>query len=236
MVDRGRARIGLAAFGRRPQGNGGEGQGGHGLRRGAKRQGEASGSAFCIDKSGLFITNAHVVDGVEPGVEGRVKLVINIGSKNQQVLKAKVFRIDAGLDLAMLTVPATPGLAPLSLGKDDELVETAQVTTFGFPFGKLVALSRNSFPDISVNLSRISSLKRDDDRLKVVQFDGQINPGNSGGPVLDAEGRVVGVAWATVRGAGVNFAIPVGRLAEFLASPSVTFDPPPLPYNERSKP
>ncbi len=110
------------------------------------------------------------------------------------------------------------------------------MATFGFPFGKMVALSRNSYPDITVTHHRITSLKKEDGRLRVLQFDGQINPGNSGGPVLDAEGRVVGVSWATVRGAGMNFAIPVGLLAEFLASPGIDFNPPVPPFADRSKP
>jgi hypothetical protein len=70
----------------------------------------------------------------------------------------------------------------------------------------------------------------------VVQFDNQLNPGNSGGPVLDASGKVVGVAVATVRAAALNMAIPVGRLADFLAAPGLSFEPPPLAYNDRERP
>jgi WD40 repeat protein len=197
---------------------------------------EVSGSGFCVDKSGLFITNAHVVEGVPVNAEGRIKLVINIGSKALKVMDARVYRADPDCDLALLRVAAVPGLVALPLGKDDDLFETEDVTTFGFPFGKLNAVELGAYPDMSVNPGRITSLKKVDDRLKIVQFDGQINPGNSGGPVVDKDGRVAGVATLTVRGAGLNYAVPVDRLAEFLAAPGVEFEPPSLLFDDRSKP
>jgi hypothetical protein len=63
-----------------------------------------------------------------------------------------------------------------------------------------------------------------------------LNPGNSGGPVLDKAGRVIGVVQGGVRGAGINFAIPVGRLSELLASPVVVLDAPRLSFNTRNTP
>ncbi len=198
-------------------------------------EGGASGSAFCVDKSGLFITNAHVVRGAGQAKDS-VRLVIDIGRKTQRSLRAKVLRTDDGLDLALLKVDADAGLSALELGKEDALLETAPVVTFGFPFGRRTAVGQETYPDITVLPSKITSLRRDNDRLEAVQFDGQLNPGNSGGPVVDAMGRVVGVAVLTVPGAAINLAIPVGRLAEFLSAPGLDFDPPPLMYNERSRP
>jgi hypothetical protein len=64
--------------------------------------------------------------------------------------------------------------------------------------------------------------------LHRIQLDAALNPGNSGGPVLDKNGKVVGVVVAGVKGSGVNFAIPVGTVLRFLARPDVRFDPPPL--------
>lgn len=197
--------------------------------------GEATGSAFCIDKSGLFITNSHVVRRAAKG-KGGVRLVVDIGLKPQRSLRAKVLRADDGLDLALLKVDADAGLTPLELGKDDALLETAQVVTFGFPFGRNPTVRGEVYPDITVIPSRITSLRRDKGRLEGVQFDGQLNPGNSGGPVVDDAGRVIGVAVATVRGAAMNLAIPVGRVSEFLTAPGMVFDPPPLVYEDRSRP
>ncbi len=192
-------------------------------------RGEGSGSGFCIDKAGLFITNAHVVEGA-----AQVRLVVDIGLKSQRSLRAKVLRSDDEFDLALLKVDADLGLTPLELGKDDSLSLTDPVTAFGFPFGHLVAAA--SAPDITVIRSRVTSLRMDDGKLRFVQFDGQLNPGNSGGPVLDDEARVVGVAVATIRGAAINLAVPVRLLSEFLAAPGLVFDPPPLAYKDRSRP
>lgn len=82
-----------------------------------------SGSGFCIDKSGLFITNSHVVRRAGQGKDD-VRLVVDIGLKTQRSIRAKVLRTDDGLDLALLKVDADAGLSALELGKEDSLVET----------------------------------------------------------------------------------------------------------------
>ncbi len=157
----------------------------------AVADGSVSGSAFCIDRSGLFVTNAHVVAGAVEG-KGGVRLVLEIGLKSQRSLRAKVLRADDDLDLALLKVDANDGMTPLELGKDAGLAETAPVVTFGFPFGRNLTVRNEPYPDISVTPSRITALRRKEGRLEGVQFDGQLNPGNSGGAVLDESGRVIG--------------------------------------------
>lgn len=64
------------------------------------------GSAFCIDRSGLFVTNAHVVASV--GVGGTVNLVLNPAENDQQVLQAHVLALDKDLDLAVLKMDRPP--------------------------------------------------------------------------------------------------------------------------------
>jgi S1-C subfamily serine protease len=195
----------------------------------------ATGSAFCIDPSGLFITNAHVAEDTA-GKEGAVRLVLDIGLETQRILPAKILKRDDEVDLALLQDAADPRLAPLELGQDASLHELAEVVTFGYPFGKEAAVGRAEYPDITILPSRITSLRRDTGRLATIQFDNQLNPGNSGGPVLDRAGKLVGVARASVLGAALNLAIPVGRLAEFLTAPGLVFDPPEFSYLERVKP
>ncbi len=197
--------------------------------------GAATGSAFCIDRSGLFITNSHVVGDAARG-EGFVRLVLDICRKTQRSVRAKVLRADDAVDLALLKVDADLGLTPLEIGKDDTLAETAVIITFGFPLGKATRVRNEAYPDATVLLSRVTALRKDQGRLEGIQFDNQLNPGNSGGPVLDEAGKVVGVAVATVRGAAMNLAIPVNRLVEFLEAPGLLFDPPPLTYADRARP
>jgi S1-C subfamily serine protease len=198
-------------------------------------QGRASGSGFCIDRSGRFITNAHVVDEAADG-RGQVWLVLDIGRKTRRRLRGKILKMDSAYDLALLQVDGAGDLTPLALGTEDGLIETMPVTTFGFPFGQDLKTEGASDPEITIIASRITSLRRAKERLQYIQFDNQLNPGNSGGPVLDEAGRVVGVAVATVPGAAINLAVPVGRLAAFLKAPILVFNPPPLHYKDRGKP
>ena len=194
----------------------------------------ATGSAFCVDKSGLFITNAHVVE-LPGGQEPNVRLVLEIGTPAQRSVEAKVLRHDDRLDLALLKVDGESGLVPLDLGQDSDLKELARVVTFGYPFGRATAVGRAQYPDATVLPSRLTALRKTNGRLVTIQFDNQINPGNSGGPVLDAGGKVIGVAVATVRGAALNMAIPVGRLAGFLKAPGLVFHPPKVTYDHRTQ-
>jgi hypothetical protein len=198
-------------------------------------KGQATGSAFCIDASGLFVTNAHVI--AEAGTGDRIQLVVDIGRRTQRSLRATALWTDDLQDLALLKVqPGGRPLFALTLGKDANLKEGTEVTTFGFPFGPQLALDENTYPEVSVNLSRVTSLRREQERLGTIRFDGQLNPGNSGGPVLGPGGEVVGVAVATVIGGGINFAIPVGRLAEALTRPNLQFLMPPVKREERMRP
>ncbi len=198
-------------------------------------KGQATGSAFCIDKSGLFVTNAHVIEGAGP--VGQIQLVLDIGTKTQRSLRATPLWINEEQDLALLKVqPRGIPLVSLTLGQDGDLKEGAEVTTFGFPFGQQIALDQSTYPEVSVNVSQVTFLRKEKDRLGTIKFDGQLNPGNSGGPVLGHGGEVVGVAVATVLGGGINFAIPVGQLTKALNSPGLQFLMPPLAFGDRMRP
>jgi S1-C subfamily serine protease len=198
------------------------------------RAGECSGTAFCIDRSGLFITNAHVIEDTTNDSRYVVNLVMDIGLPAQRTKRAEIVRIDNKVDLALIKTEADPQLEPLDLGTDGDLSPTMQVTTFGFPFGKLLAAatdsSKNSYPEVAVNPSRVTALGAE------VRFDGQINPGNSGGPVVDSRGKVIGVARATILGASINFAIPVGQLRAFLATPGLQVRTLPVAFSDRARP
>ena len=186
------------------------------------------GSAFCIDAAGFFVTNEHVVHGLPAG--GKVSLVLHPGEDNEKVIQATVVRADAAADLALLKTEGAKDLSALELGSVEELVETASLTAFGYPFGDRLSVRDKKYPNVSVNVGRVTSLRKTNGRLESIQLDAALNPGNSGGPVLDADGLVVGVVRAGIRGAGVNFAIPVTRLHELLKKPEILFDPLPIPY------
>jgi hypothetical protein len=187
------------------------------------------GSAFCIHPSGLFLTNEHVA-------QGEVTLVLNPGLKTEKACRAQVVRSDKELDLALLRVEGLKDLPALPLGSDEGLAELQEVVTVGFPFGTALSPDRKRYPAVSINVGSITSLRRKGGNLHRIQLDAALNPGNSGGPVLDKNGKVIGVVVAGVRGSGVNFAIPVSVVKGFVARPEVQFDPPPLSPANISKP
>jgi hypothetical protein len=90
--------------------------------------------------------------------------------------------------------------------------------------------------EISVNTGAVTALQKKEGKLEEIQLDASLNPGNSGGPVLDADGRVIGIVYAKIRGTAVNFAVPVSRLQEFLSEPDVDFIEPALNIENMSKP
>jgi S1-C subfamily serine protease len=120
-------------------------------------RGKASGSAFCVASTGLFITNAHVVKNAKD-----VRLVLNSGEANQRVIRAEVLRRDDVVDLALLQGDVHSGLEPLEIALDADLYQTMEVLTFGFPFGTLLAFDsgdRGKFPEVSSNVSRVTMLE-----------------------------------------------------------------------------
>lgn len=186
---------------------------------------EGTGSAFCIHEQGVFVTNAHVVEGMEEGDE--VTLVLRSGTDKELTTKARVARIGTKEDLAVLTVTGNHGLlTALPIGDTSKLQQTDEILALGFPFGEALAVDKDANPSISVNVGRITSLRRADGQLKVIQVDAQVNPGNSGGPVTNSAGEVVGVVVAGIKNSGVHFVIPVDRVTELLEKPIVTFRTP----------
>ncbi len=178
-----------------------------------------SGTAFCVHSSGLFITNEHVV---HDDLKGEITLVLEPGLKKQRVLKARVVRVDEARDLALLRVENAGELPGLKLGSVDGISELMDVVAFGFPLGRALSPDKNDYPAISVNAGRVTALRHKDGELQQIQIDVALTFGNSGGPVLDDQGKVVGVVVSGIRGAqAINQAIPVSHLETFLKTPDI---------------
>ncbi len=192
------------------------------------------GSAFCIEADGYFITNEHVIRGVTG--DRTVTLVLDPAEKQQRVLEARVVRADREMDLALLHVRDVKNLVTLKLGDTKDLVETAELVTFGYPYGTALAARKKEYPSISVNVGRVTALRKNEGVLEAIQTDAAVNPGNSGGPAIDSTGNVVGVVTAGVRGGGaLNFAIPSEAVTRFLAAPQITFAAPDVAFADREK-
>ncbi|MCW3100679.1 MAG: putative lipoprotein [Chthonomonadaceae bacterium] len=186
--------------------------------------GIAEGSAFCIDASGLFVTNAHVVEGLKSG--GKLTLVLYSGEKEQVKLAARVVMQEKEMDLAILQAVRPHNLTTMKLGSSDGLVETMPVAAFGYPFGSDLAVKDGDYPAITVSTGHITALRKVDGKLASIQLDASLNPGNSGGPIIDSKGDVIGIVMEGIPGSGINSAIPVVSLRTLLTRMNILFTPP----------
>jgi serine protease Do len=158
----------------------------------------ASGSGVIVDADGYVMTNAHVVRGAS-----RIRVEIPIQPAGQSLLtrrsrivNAKVIGMDDETDLAVLKIEAT-GLRPMAFGDSDALKAGQMVLAFGSPLGL----------HNSVSLGIVSAIARQlepDSPMVYVQTDASINPGNSGGPLVDSQGRLVGLNTLIVSSTGAN--------------------------------
>lgn len=166
--------------------------------------GGGEGSGFACFEKGYIFTNAHVVGMTNPNSASpiSVEVVMNSGEANERRFNGRVLAVDRSRDLAVIRITGANLPEPLPLVSSNTLQETQPVFVIGFPFGS--SLGKN----VTVSPSSISSLRREGGALVRLQLAGGMNPGNSGGPVVDAEGRVVGVSVAGIANTGINFAVP----------------------------
>jgi hypothetical protein len=125
---------------------------------------------------------------------------------------------DADDDLAVLRVKGIKDPPrPIDLRANDQLIETMGLFIFGFPFGTKLATNKGN-PTVTVGKGSVSSIRRNEaGELVLVQIDGDVNPGNSGGPVVDREGRLIGVSVLKVRGTNIGMAVPAPALARLVS-------------------
>ena len=169
-----------------------------------------SGSGVILDPEGYIVTNAHVLRGAR-----QVRVVLSIPAdervKWRSILKprgepvsAHIVGVDRQTDLAVLKIEKE-GLPSLELGNSDELRPGQLVMAFGSPLGL----------ENTVTLGTVSAVGRQlrpDDPMIYVQTDASINPGNSGGPLVDTNGRVIGINTFILTQSGgsegLGFAVP----------------------------
>jgi hypothetical protein len=170
------------------------------------------GSGFFTEEPGVVLTNAHVLGMLDADSRPplKVAVTINSGETDSRTVTGKLLGVDRGSDLALLRVEGKDLPEPLAVVPAQDLNETAEVYIFGFPLGK--RLGKN----ITVSRSSVSSLRKENGRLKQIQVNGGMHPGNSGGPVVNGKGEVVGVAVSVITGTALHFAIPGETVQTFL--------------------
>jgi serine protease Do len=160
-----------------------------------RRQQSSLGSGLIIDKSGLILTNNHVVKDADE---------ITVKFANKREAKGRVVGTDPKTDLAVIRVAVKEPLPVVTLGNSDTLRVGEWAIAIGNPFGL----------DHTLTVGVVSATGRSEVGIATyenfIQTDASINPGNSGGPLLNIRGEVIGINTAIVAsGQGIGFAIPV---------------------------
>jgi serine protease Do len=159
-----------------------------------ERKQRSLGSGFIISEDGYIVTNNHVIKDAD-------EIQVNL-KKGEKSYKAQVVGRDDETDLALLKVDVDQELPVLEFGDSEELQIGQWVLAIGNPFG----LEHTVTAGIVSAKGRVIGAGPYDD---FIQTDASINPGNSGGPLLNMQGKVVGINTAIVAsGQGIGFAIP----------------------------
>jgi len=169
---------------------------------------DSGGSGFFVAPD-LVVTNAHVLC---PGEDA-----IQVGLSDDRKLIGQVMRREESLDLGLVRVSGA-SVEPMPLGDVGDLAAGDRVMIVGSPVGL----------DFTVQEGSIASLQRSANGVAYLQLDAKVSPGNSGGPVVDSEGRVVGIVSMKVSGEGVEgigLAIPIN----YVYSARLGFVSPPSP-------
>ena len=192
-----------------------------------------SGSGFVISADGQIVTNCHVVS-METETEGggtahadqrKITVIFHSGTDKEKSYPAKVLRENPDLDLAVIKVDlATPAF--LELADSDAVAETTAVYACGHPLG---------LREISLRSGTITA-KRTWEGHKYLEHDAMAEGGNSGGPVVDTDGRVLGIHSMTLTASNsmTKFAIPSNVLRDWLKTPSAD-DPKPEVVGKKVK-
>jgi putative serine protease PepD len=168
----------------------------------------SSGSGVVLDTEGHIVTNHHVVNNAT-----RLEVTLSGESK----WPADVVGKDAAADLAVIKIKAPAAkLHPLQFGESSGLKVGQKVLVIGNPFGLEQTLTTGIISSIRRYL-KLSGAEMEN----VIQTDAAINPGNSGGPLLDSDGRMVGINTAIFSpsggNVGIGFAVPVDTVKRVVA-------------------
>ncbi len=163
--------------------------------------GISCGTGCIIDKRGIILTSAHVID-VGKNV---VVTMFNGQDYNAKVIK----RLGENKDIALLKIDVPTELKTVKFGNSEKIKVGQKVLAIGNPFGFNGTLTQGIISRIDYTKNRI-------------QTDAAINPGSSGGPLLNRDGEIIGINQAiynpdnNISNIGIGFAIPINLVKEYL--------------------
>jgi len=163
---------------------------------------EGTGSGVIIDDEGHIITNNHVVRTGGDTVADSITVTLSDGRE----LPAEVVGTDPQTDLAVIKIEATD-LTPAELGDVSTLPVGSEVVAIGY------ALGLEGDPTVTRGVISAKNRTIQEQTVSIndaIQTDASINPGNSGGPLVDAQGRVIGINTAIIQGSqNIGFSISI---------------------------
>ena len=163
--------------------------------------GISCGTGCIIDKSGLILTSAHVVDAGD-------NVIVTMSNGKDYTAKV-IKRFDGNKDIAILKINVPNELKTVKFGNSEKIKVGQKVLAIGNPFGFNGTLTQGIVSRIDYNKNRI-------------QTDAVINPGSSGGPLLNTNGEIIGINQAifnpdnNISNIGIGFAIPINLVKEYL--------------------
>lgn len=163
--------------------------------------GISCGTGCIIDKSGVILTSAHVID---------IGKTIVVTTSNGQNYDAKILKhLGENKDIALLKINSTENLKTVKLGNSENVKVGQKVFAIGNPFGFSGTLTQGIVSRIDYTKGRI-------------QTDAAINPGSSGGPLLNTSGEIIGINQAiynpdnNISNIGIGFATPINMVKEYI--------------------
>ena len=162
---------------------------------------EGAGSGAIIDNKGYILTNNHVIKDAR-----RIEVTLADGSK----WRGELIGTDPDNDLAIIRISAPKNrLHAIPLGRSDDLKVGQKVMAIGNPFGLQQTLTTGIISSVGRTIRSENGMMVED----LIQTDASINPGNSGGPLLDTNGKIIGINTAIFSpsggSVGIGFAVPV---------------------------
>jgi Do/DeqQ family serine protease len=176
-------------------------------RGGGRRTAQSLGSGVIVDASGLVVTNHHVIEGMTD---------VKVSLADRREIPAKILLRDPRTDLAVLKLTEGGNYPVMDLGDSDSLEVGDLVLAIGNPFAVGQTVTQGIVSAVARTQVGIS------DYGFFIQTDAAINPGNSGGPLVDMNGRAIGINSAIFSksggSVGIGFAIPVNMVKIVLAT------------------
>jgi len=166
------------------------------------------GSGFFIDQQGYLLTNHHVIASeVDPRYEGYSRLYIRMPQSRGEKIPARVVGFDPNLDIALLKAEITPETV-FPLDYETQFTPGDEIYALGSPGGLESTLTKGIVSAVNRRYLPMGD---------AIQVDVPINPGNSGGPLVNPQGKLVGVVFAGIEMyEGINFSIPYHWVAQAL--------------------